>query len=71
MSQTIRTYVEEEENCSVYSQILGKLVRASWRERLQIVNSGEAVVVVDALLNLTDSQVRFFAELPIVYTYCC
>nr|XP_039264145.1 adhesion G protein-coupled receptor L4-like [Styela clava] len=57
ISNTIRQYVEKEESRSSCAQILGRLVRDSWKNRLDIVNNAEVGVVVNALLNITNEKV--------------
>lgn len=57
ISGDIREIVEQEESKSSCSRILGRILRRSWRSRVNIVNKDEADVVVRTLLNVTEKRV--------------
>ena len=57
VSADIRKYVEEQESKTTCSRILGRILRNSWKNRVEVVNSADANVVVSALLNITMEKV--------------
>jgi len=50
-------YVRNLENRSTCTQVLGKLIRTSWRNRVVPLNRPEVEVLLGAFANLTDTEV--------------
>ena len=60
VANRVKNYIKEKEHHSTCTQVLGVIVRASWKEKVSVLNHNEANVMLDALDNLTHHEVSKF-----------
>ncbi|XP_076816303.1 uncharacterized protein LOC143462144 [Clavelina lepadiformis] len=58
VANRVKNYIKEKEHHSTCTQVLGVIVRASWKEKVSVLNHNEANVMLDALDNLTHHEDR-------------